>query len=718
VTVVAASISLLLLNQASRISLDLSKEGIRYLVEEQTAYWKGIEDGYIKTLRTLSYIMSEYESVPARERRDKFDSILHDTIIYEPTMINLYTVWKPNAVDGMDAQFIGRTGSGPTGQYAITYTRESGKISSRTTIDIDAAMAYITGPNALKDRVEHPIPRKIDGKDTHLLRIMVPVINPNTKEVVGGVGCLFTIDTITSVVADAIKNNEEISAMTIFAGNGLILGHIVPERVGKMLIDEETIFGSRIQEANQAVLDGKEFQGRFFSPVLNEKVEILMLPFQIGSSNRTWSIMVVVTEKYIMREVNAITNFTVILAVISVIVAAVIVYFALSASTKPIVKVADSLKDIAEGEGDLTRSITVNSKDEVGDLARYFNETLAKIKNLVINIKKEASMLSEIGSELAGNMNETAAAVNQINSNIHSIKARIINQSASVTETNATMEQIITNIDKLNQQVEKQADTISKRSAFIQAMVTNINSVNQTLIKNMDNVQTLKEASEIGRSGLQEVASDIQEIARESEGLLEINAVMENIASQTNLLSMNAAIEAAHAGESGKGFAVVADEIRKLAESSGEQSKTIGNVLKKIKDSIDKIIKSTESVLTRFEAIDSGIKTVAEQEADIKGAMEEQSKGSNELLQGTGHLTEITHQVQNGSEEMLEGAKEVIRESQNLEKATQEITYGMNEMATGAEQVNIAVNHVNEISIKNREGIDTLIKEVSRFKVS
>jgi methyl-accepting chemotaxis protein len=113
--------------------------------------------------------MSEYENVPAIQRRDKFDSILRYTIIYEPTIINLYTVWKPNAVDGMDAQYIGRTGSGPTGQYAITYTRESGKISSRTTVDIDASMAYFDGPNPTKDRVEHPIPRKIDGKDTHLL---------------------------------------------------------------------------------------------------------------------------------------------------------------------------------------------------------------------------------------------------------------------------------------------------------------------------------------------------------------------------------------------------------------------------------------------------------------------------------------------------------------------------------------------------------------------
>jgi methyl-accepting chemotaxis protein len=248
-------------------------------------------------------------------------------------------------------------------------------------------------------------------------------------------------------------------------------------------------------------------------------------------------------------------------------------------------------------------------------------------------------------------------------------------------------------------------------------MVANINSVTSTLVSNSINVKTLLEASEAGRFSLQEVAADIQEIDRESEGLLEINAVLQNIASQTNLLSMNAAIEAAHAGEAGKGFAVVADEIRKLAESSGNQSKTIGNVLKKIKKSFERINTSTGNVLTKFEAIDSSIRIVAEQEENIRCAMEEQREGSKQLLQGSGDLREITGQVRSGSRQMLEGSKEVIHESRNLEEATLEINSGMNEMASGADEINTAVNHVNGISAKNQEGIKSLLQEVSRFKV-
>jgi methyl-accepting chemotaxis protein len=717
VAVIVTGVAIILLEEASDISVALSKRGIYTLAGQRAAYWQGREDGLYRVLRTLANQMSDYESIPAAERRDRFDEMLKSVTAAETTMYQVYTVWKPNAIDGMDARFIGRDGSTETGQYAVAFRQENGQITTRLSADVADSMAYLNGPNSRKERYEHPDARNIDGKDTFFFRLMVPIINKKTNEVVGGVGCLNVIDAVQPTLENVIRTREEISATSIYSSNGFILASYVPERVGKKLLDVDNIYGQYIQAANQAVLEGKEYTCTSYSSVLNSEVEIVIMPVPIGNSGMTWSVMIASTRSYILKEVNELTRFTIIIALIAIVIAMVIIYLVLSSTTKPIVMVADTLKDISEGEGDLTKTVNINSKDEIGHLALYFNKTIQKIKDLVVLIKRQAGLLKEIGNDLASNMTETAAAVNQITANIQSSKGRVINQSAGVTETNATMEQVIANINKLNGHVENQSRNVSQASSAIEEMVANINSVTNTLVNNAANVNTLKDASEVGRTGLQEVAMDIQEIARESEGLLEINTVMENIASQTNLLSMNAAIEAAHAGESGKGFAVVADEIRKLAESSGEQSKTIGIVLKKIAESIKKITVSTDNVLKRFEAIDTGVKTVSDQEENIRNAMEEQGEGSKQILQSAGSLNELTRQVQSGSEEMLNGSQEVIRESQNLEKVTQEITGGMNEMANGADQINIAVNNVNEMTQKNREAIEVLIKEVSRFKV-
>jgi methyl-accepting chemotaxis protein len=719
-TVVIASLSFIFLQQASKISLNLSLQSMEYLADQQAEYWKAREDGYIRVLRTVANVMADYDSVEPELRRNRYDTLLKGVLQGEPMITSIYTVWKSDALDGMDSEFIGREGSSPTGQYAIIYSQEGFRItgSALPQSDISTAVANMDGPTAKVDMVFDPVPKRINGKDKWHVKIAVPVISASTGETVARVGLFLSIEAIQPAIEQIIIDHAgELSAMMVYTNTGFIMGHLSPDKIGQKLFDVETSFGNNLDAANQAVIEGKEYSFNYYSPNVNANMELVMVPFKIGNSNTSWTVAIASSENYIFGPLQKMTLLILIIAATAIIISAAIIYIVLSRVTKPITKVTENLKDIAEGEGDLTRTININSKDEVGDLAHYFNQMLEKIKNLVVMIKNEAASLFDIGIELTANMTQTAAAVNQITANVRSVKDRVVNQSASVTETNATMEQITINIDKLNDHIESQVSTVSESSSAIEEMLANIQSVTQTLMKNAQNVQGLTEASEVGRAGLQEVSANIQAIERESKGLLEINTVMENIASQTNLLSMNAAIEAAHAGEAGKGFAVVAAEIRKLAENSGEQSKVINTVLKKMAGSINKIALSTEKVLSNFELIDSSVKIVAEQESNIHHAMEEQNQGSKQVLDAVGEMNIITQQVKGGSMEMLEGSKEVIEESRNLEKITQEISGGMNEMAAGADQINIAVNQVNEISRKNKETIELLIEEVSRFKV-
>ncbi|MDR1956935.1 MAG: methyl-accepting chemotaxis protein [Treponema sp.] len=428
-----------------------------------------------------------------------------------------------------------------------------------------------------------------------------------------------------------------------------------------------------------------------------------------------WRIVSLLPTKAVFSEVNLIVRNSVLLSIIGIVVFLVIMFFSVRAMLKPITSLSLRLKDISEGEGDLTKTISIAAHNEIGDLAHYFNRTLEKIKTMVLVIKEQTEALSRTGTALAGNMTQTAASINHITSHIQNINSQTENQQASVKGANAIMEQVVENFDTLTGEIQKQTNWVAQSSAAIEQLLANIQQVSQTLIKNGDNITSLAESSERGRNGLREVSVDIQTIARESEGLLEINAVMENIASQTNLLSMNAAIEAAHAGEAGKGFAVVADEIRKLAESSGEQSKTIASVLKRIKESIDTIAVSTDKVINQFEVIDRNVKTVSEQESHIRNAMTEQGRGSQQVLECIKNLNEITRNIEDDSVKMRTNSQEIIVKGKNLDILTQEIRQGMEEMAGGAEGINTAVQQVNEISGENKRYIDALTEEVSKF---
>ncbi|MDR3303771.1 MAG: methyl-accepting chemotaxis protein [Treponema sp.] len=405
-----------------------------------------------------------------------------------------------------------------------------------------------------------------------------------------------------------------------------------------------------------------------------------------------------------------------IFVIIAVVISIILVLFLAAIIRKPFQKMMNTLAEIA-AQWDMTKQFDSSSKDEIGKLAAFCNLTFEKMKELLLVIKQMSLSLTDTGTNLTSNAYQTASSINEITASIQSIKEQVITQASEVNQTGSAMERIMSQVDTLNEHIAVQAASVNQSSSSIEEMLDNIHTVAETLAKNAANITTLSDASEVGKRDLQIVSEDIQEIARESEGLLEINAVIQNIASQTNLLSMNAAIEAAHAGEVGKGFAVVADEIRKLAENSSEQSKIIGEVLKKIKVSIDAIGKSTGVMIKGFETIEEGVQTVSDQEAAIRTAMEEQETGSRNIFEEVTKLKNITGLVESSSAKIAVEGKEIKRQSTDLERITDEIQNGMKEISTGADLIVVAVNQVNDISGTNKRNIDTLSTEIAKFKV-
>ncbi|HRW25789.1 MAG TPA: methyl-accepting chemotaxis protein, partial [Spirochaetia bacterium] len=296
-------------------------------------------------------------------------------------------------------------------------------------------------------------------------------------------------------------------------------------------------------------------------------------------------------------------------------------------------EVSSGMQNVSSGEADLSRRIEMRKQDELGQMAGFFNTFVDKLAGIMVRVKAEIGSLGDGMVQLASNTEETAGAIRQITANIESLKLQSINQSASVTESSATVEQIAKNIERLYRLIERQSEGVSSSSSSIEEMVASIQSVTANIERMGSYYEKLLGKSDAGRGAIETVVKQVRDIDAQSENLQAANQLIAGIAAETNLLAMNAAIEAAHAGEAGMGFAVVADEIRKLAENAAVQSKTIGQTIKGIRGVIEAVVASSGQSASTFDEILEQIRILSRLEEEIKYSMQEQSAGSSQILE-------------------------------------------------------------------------------------
>ena len=414
---------------------------------------------------------------------------------------------------------------------------------------------------------------------------------------------------------------------------------------------------------------------------------------------------------------NKVRNMIIVCVLILTLISVFIISFVIASAMKPLTVVKSAINEIATGHADLTKRISFESEDEIGSVVQSFNQFEEKLQNIVSDIKDSKDNLTKVGQIMKENASVTTSSISSLFTNIENMESQISTQGESVNLTANSVNGISENINSLESMIENQVAGVSQASSAIEQMMGNISSVDKSVDAMASSFGELFDTTNIGIKKQELVSQKIKDIEKQSENLQSANTVIATIAGQTNLLAINAAIEAAHAGESVKGFSVVADEIKKLSESSTQESNKINDQLREITNSITSVVQASIESMEAFSKVSTLINSTNDMVMSIKRAMNEQNSGSKQIFDSLYTMNNNTSLVREASRKMSEENQSVLAEIKNLQEVTASMQNCMSLITDGTSKINESGDELNAVTPKLIASIDEISNQIDQFKV-